>query len=94
MQLADILKFGVDALFNDEDASLEEINFEEMLGQSEEGKWIPLDKEDMVSINLILKFYYVQHAGLIFELNSSNQVYVMLSPWYASSCLSRMLKMS
>lgn len=46
-QLSDILKFGVDKLFADEESSKENLNFEVILGSSVDGEWQDWNTESL-----------------------------------------------
>ena len=50
-QLSDILKFGVDKLFSSEDSSIESVDFEAMLGPTDEGQWQAADETNMAQVS-------------------------------------------
>ena len=45
-KLQDILKFGVDKLFADDQHTLEDVDFESILGKSERGEWLTSPAEE------------------------------------------------
>ena len=47
-QLQDILKFGVDKLFEDKDSSIEDTDLEQMLGPTVNGQWQAEDTQTQV----------------------------------------------
>ena len=50
-QLSDILKFGVDRLLASDDSSIEDVDFESILGKTENGEWVE-EKLDEVQVRL------------------------------------------
>ena len=46
LKLQDILKFGVDKLFADDQHTLEDVDFESILGKSERGEWLTSPAEE------------------------------------------------
>ena len=54
-KLQDILKFGVHELFENEDSTIEDVDFEAMLGKSRNGEWQPeisTDDEKVILLSL------------------------------------------
>ena len=50
-QLSDILKFGVDKLLANEDSSIEDVDFEAILGKTVDGEW---EKEEVEQVQVLI----------------------------------------